>query len=319
MTSFPALSKKECVDILLGLTSPTVVMHKRPDGDTVGTAIALIRIFEAMGIGANFLCEDEIPERLRFLFDREAMAKAVTEAVCVDVASPLQAGDILNSIPSPVLSIDHHEKNTPFAPHYTASEKSSAAEVVMEICEELEKMGKLTLTKRIAEPLYAAISSDTGRFCYSSATAKTHIRVARLLETGIDAARINHLLFNSKSESVLRAEGYSLANMQTASDGKIAYSVISRDTLLSLGLDISDFESAIDVIRTLRGTSVAMIVKETEPHKFKASLRSTTVDVASVASLFGGGGHRLAAGCTVEAESAEAAAEALLSKLIPLV
>lgn len=319
MTSFPALSKKECVDVLLGLTSPTVVMHKRPDGDTVGTAIALIRIFEAMGIRANYLCEDEIPERLRFLFDGEAVATTVTEAVCVDVASPAQAGDILNSIPSPVLSIDHHEKNTPFAPHYTAGGKSSAAEVVMEICEELEKMGKLTLTKRIAEPLYAAISSDTGRFCYSSATAKTHIRVARLLETGIDAARINHLLFNSKSESVLRAEGYSLANMKTASDGKIAYTVISRDTLSGIGLDISDFESAIDVIRTLRGTSVAMIVKETEPHKFKASLRSTSADVASVASLFGGGGHKLAAGCTVEAESAEAAAKTLLSHLIPLV
>ena len=316
MTTFPTLTRRECAEALLELKSPTVLMHVRPDGDTVGSGIALIRILAALGIKAKYICSDPIPQRLRFLFGSEELAESVEgELVTIDVASPLQVGALYEKLPAPTLSIDHHEVNTPFAPNYTVGGESSAGEVLVGVVEELEEMGKLTLTREIAEPLYAAISSDTGRFCYSSTTSQTHIRAARLLDTGVDAARINHLLFNSKSREQIKAEGFVAENMKTRRDGRIAYSTVSLKDRESLGLDIECFESAVDIVRALQGVEITVVLKEVADGKFRASLRSTTHNVAVIAKKFDGGGHALAAGCSPKGNSIEEAAEAVLSEL----
>ena len=316
MTSFPTLTRRECAEALLKLKSPTVLMHVRPDGDTVGSGVALIRILDSLGIKAKYICSDPIPHRLRFLFDKEELAKEVEgELVTIDVASPAQVGALYEKLPAPTLSIDHHEVNSPFAPNYTVGGESSAGEVLMGIVEELEGMGKLTLTREIAEPLYAAISSDTGRFCFSSTTSQTLIRAARLLDTGVDAARINHLLFNSKSREQIKAEGFVAENMKTRQDGKIAYATISVKDRERLGLDMEYFESAVDIIRALEGVEIAVVFKEVSEGIYRASLRSTHRDVAAIAHKFDGGGHTLAAGCSPKGNNIEEVAEAVLSEL----
>ena len=162
----------------------------------------------------------------------------------------------------------------------------------------------------------AAISSDTGCFCYSNTSPKTHMRAAELIGTGIDFADINHRLFCSKNIGQIKAEGFVGANIKTAEGGKIGYASITHEDMKSLSLTAEDFETAIDIVRSLAGCEIAVTAKEAESGKYKISLRSTGANVAKVAKIFGGGGHVRAAGCTVPAQSADEALEKIIKELI---
>ena len=311
---YTALTKRECADRLLNIEKPTVAMHIHPDADTVGTAAALIAVYRQLGINARYICSDKVPERLSFLLDgaESATVQNAGTVISVDTASPAQLGELYKNV-SVEFMIDHHEVGEPYAPYHTVGGASSAAEVLFGIIIELCDMGKIELTREIAEPLYAAISSDTGRFSYSSATADTYRVAARLIEAGADHARINHLLFSSKSKDQISAEGIAASKTVVYFDGLVAAATLSKED--RCGIAFEHFETAIDIVRSVRGAEIAFIVKETDDGKIKASLRSTHYDVASIAKEFSGGGHRLAAGCTVEAENVTIAKDILLEKI----
>ena len=316
MTDFKTLTLSECADALLKVNDPLVVMHVRPDGDTVGSGSALCKIFERLGKKAVYTCADPIPERLAFLtagLERKDAYEGY-EAVSIDVASPSQLGDIAESLDIKLM-IDHHAVGTPFAPHYIIPDASSAGEVLYGVAAELEARNLFIIDKEIAALLYAAISSDTGGFIFSSAKESTYLAAARLISLGIDHAEINRLLFHSKPALQLKAEGYVATRIKTAEDGRIAYAVISKEEREKAGLPFSAFECAIDVVRTLMGTECSFVVKETDKGDLKASIRSTGKNVAEIAARHGGGGHVRAAGCAVKAGSAEEAANILLEEL----
>ena len=298
-----ALTVKEFADRLIELESVAVATHIRPDADTVGTSVAMCKILEALGKDAVLLPSDNIPERLRFLTEgvRTVDSAEGRSVVTCDVASPSQLGALFEKLPEISLSLDHHAVSKPFAPHLTIGDLSSAGEVLYDVLAVLTERGRLTVTPEIAYPLYAAISSDTGGFMYSSASPKTYRTAARLMECGIDYADINHRLFNSKSEKQIKAEGFVAANMQT--DGNLSYAVITVSDRDRLGLSSEHFETAIDVVRARLGTEIAFVLKELECGKYRVSLRSTGFNVASVAEKFSGGGHVRAAGCTVMADT----------------
>lgn len=318
MPEFEAISVSECADRLLAVNNPLVLMHIRPDGDTVGSSAALCEIFRAMGKEARYACADKIPERLAFLTEGLLCANTFDgyEAIAVDVASPAQLGEFFDKV-KVSLTIDHHEFNTPFSPNYTVKGASSAGEVIFGIARELESRGAIKMNKRIAERLYAAISSDTGGFVFSNAAADTYRNAAELIEYGIDHADINHKLFMSKTPEQISAEGLVASKVKRSAQGKIAYAVISREDMESIGLTSADFDCGIDVVRSIMGVEIAFIVKETE-RGFKASLRSVGANVAEIAAKHGGGGHIRAAGCTVEAATVSEAAEILISELSEL-
>lgn len=316
MFDFPLLTLSECIEALLGIQKPLVLMHVRPDGDTVGTAGALLEIFQELGKEPYYASADEIPERLAFLldgFERAADFSGLTP-VAVDVPSPMQLGSLYGAL-SPVLTIDHHEVSTPFSPNYTLPSASSAGEVLYGVARELERLGKIKITKRIAERIFGAIASDTGGFLYANTTEKTFSVCRELVLVGIDHADISRRLFFSKTKETILAEGFVGQNLKTGGGGKIAYALISKADRELLGLDFSDFETAIDIVRSLLGAEISFVVKETDEGLFKASLRSTGANVAKVASLHSGGGHIRAAGCTVDAKTVDEAGEILLSAL----
>ena len=184
------------------------------------------------------------------------------------------------------------------------------------VFKELERISDFRLTADIAARLYAAISSDTGGFIYSSVTPDTMRIAASLIELGIDFADINHRLFNSKNPSQIKAEGYAASHVETALGGRIAYAYLPLCEREAMGLAFQDFETAIDVVRSVRGAEVAIFVRESEKGSFRASLRSTELDVAEVAKEFDGGGHVHAAGCNPVAGSAKEAAEAIVKSVI---
>ena len=227
-------------------------------------------------------------------------------------------GDLRALISEVKLMVDHHEVGEPFAPFYIKKGASSAAEVLFDLIDELIKQKKLTLTKNIAEPLFAAISSDTGSFKYSSVTPTTLRVAARLMECGIDHAHIAHKLFSEKSETQIRAEGYIASRIRTLLDGKIAYATHTKEERDSIGATEEDFECAVDIVRELRGVTVAFVVRKTDRGGIRASLRSVGPDVASVAKKLGGGGHVLAAGCSPETTDIDEAVKMITDELIKL-
>ena len=314
MAEYKKLSAKECAERLLEIENPLILMHARPDGDTIGSGIALCEIFKALGKNPVYLSEDSIPKRLEFITEGCELAKSFDgkDVIAVDIASPKQAGNILSRLPEPILMIDHHEVGVPFADFYTLPGLSSAGEAVLNVALELEKMGKITLTQSIAYPLYAAISSDTACFRYSSANDQTYKMAALLINTGIDFSDINHKLFNCKLPEQVKAEGFVSTKIKTAFSGKVAYAEISLSERRALELDFEFFETAVDVVRQLFGVEIAFVVKETDSGEFRASLRSLGANVAKIAQKLDGGGHVRAAGCSPKAESAEQASEIIL-------
>ena len=315
MSDYKALSVQECARALLSIENPVILSHARADGDAVGTAAALTLALLSVGKPARLLLPDGIPNRLSFIAEGVPQAEADTcgDFVTVDVASRVQLGAL--SELKIVLSVDHHAKSTPFADNLTLPDSSSAAEVLYGVLLEMEKISNFRINDRIASALYAGISSDTGGFIYSNANAEAHRTAAALIEYGIDYADINHRLFNSKTKGQLRAEGFIATNIKTELNGTIAYAVHTKEDRLSLGLSMSDFDAAIDVVRSIVGAEVAVLVREGDDGVIRASLRSTGFNVADIAAAFGGGGHVRAAACSINAPSAKMAAQAVVEKI----
>lgn len=314
------VSPEECADILLGIEHPLILCHIRPDGDTVGTAVALAKTFAALGKKAEISCAHPIPKRLAFLLDGVEVIDNVDGRCCVavDVASPSQLGALCERDIEIACVIDHHESSTPYAPHLTVGEASSAGEVLYDIIAVLEERGLVKLDREIARPLYASISSDTGSFAYSNTREKTHLVAARLISLGIDTADINHRLFHSKSREQIVAESVVGSKILLADGGRVAYSAVTLADLEKLGLSLEHFETAVDIIRSVRGVEVAISIKEVTEGEYKFSLRSTGAPVSQVAEHFGGGGHLRAAGFSVKTEDIEATTKEVLDLVLSL-
>ena len=317
MNAYKSLTARECAEALIKINDPIVVMHARPDGDTVGAGTALCLILKGLGKRVNYACAHKIPDRLAFLTEglEAAEGDALTRpAIAVDVASPAQLGALSDTV-RPTLMIDHHEFGEAFADNYIIPGASSAAEVVFTVLRELIAMGKSTLTKQIAERLYTGISSDTGGFIFSNTTPATLRTVAELIEVGIDFSDLNHKLFHSKSIEQIRVEGFVASTLKRTPCGRVSYATISREDVERLSVLPEHTETAIEVVRSLIGTEIAFVIKENSEGEYKCSLRSTGANVAEVAREFSGGGHVRAAGCTVTAENIDAAALLVLEKI----
>ena len=317
-TNFEKLSARTCAERLLEIENPIIFIHVRPDGDSVGSAAALSLIFRQLGYSAPIKSADKIPARLSFILEKTntEVSDAIEgyTPVSIDTASISQLGALYDEKNPPILMIDHHAVGEQYADGYIAPDASSAAEALFDIAHELESMGKLKISNDMAYAIYTAMSSDTGCFAYSNATPKTHRYAAMLIERGIDAADINQKLFHSKTKEQIKAEGYISTKLRLALDGRISYATLSYKELKSLALDAEHFDTAIDVARSVFGAEIAFVIKETEPRKYKASLRSTGADVSKIAAKFGGGGHVRAAGCSPEANSIKEACEIILAE-----
>ena len=310
------LTLDEVADRLLAAERPILLSHVRPDGDTVGTAAALAHFYAARGVRAAWCCADPLPRRLAFLFEGISLATPEENVggtvIAVDIASPAQLGGLAEKyLPRVSLSIDHHEVGEPFAPSYIRP-ASATGEILYSLFARMIERGDIAgIPTPVAAALYAAISSDTGCFKYANVTPYTHQVAAALLSQEIAADHINHLLYDSRTPGQLAAEKLALSRLTTRLGGRVGA------VLLSLtdreGIPEEDFETAIDIARSLAGVEIAVAIRELEDGKCKVSLRATEADVAAIAQSFGGGGHARAAGCTVVGDPEDALAVLLPS------
>ena len=309
------LTLTETAARIRGNESTLILFHRHPDGDAIGSGFGLKLILEAMGCTACCVCEDEIPERLRFLTEglQDSILKeslpadfVPTQIISVDTASPAQAGILYPDYEGRFdLMIDHHAKGDMYADGYIDGEASSAGELVYRLSRELVKMGRISaIPEGVDRLLYAAISSDTGCFRYSNASPETHRAAAALLEAGFDSADLNHRLFGVKSYKLLQAEKVGFDRLRLYADGKLGIVAMPFDLMEQYGFTDEHLGTLVDVARGLQGVQVAVAIRQPKAEGvYRVSMRSSCeVDVAAICAEFGGGGHIKAAGCTVSCD-----------------
>lgn len=297
-----------------------LICHKRPDGDTLGSALALKRALEYMGKRAEIICANTPSPNNEFLFDGEYFPEFYPEnengiPVSVDVATEELLGDLASDWGGKiVLKLDHHETGEDFAEfNYTDASAAACGEIIFDL------IGLLGVPYDVcAEPLYAAISSDTGGFRYSNTTSRTHRAAAALLEAGADNAFIDHMLYESRTPSEIRALTAAYTSMRYYLDGRVAMVVITNDDKKRLNLREEDLGVISPITREISGVIVGITVKQsrTDPTKFKISVRSEPGFSANgLCAAFGGGGHPCAAGAEIPAPNAKVAAALILKHI----
>ena len=305
-----------------------VICHTRPDGDTIGSAFALKAILSKLGSETYCICSDEVPSRLKFLtasIQSSALSSAIPEdfiperIITVDTASVSQMGKLDDLFSDSVdIMIDHHKSGTPYADYYIDPNAAATGEIIYKLADALLSAKGLTIPSDVCKCLYAAISSDTGCFKYSNVTPSTHMTAASLVKSGIDAAEINRLLFDSKSPARLHAERVGLENLKLCFDGRVAIVALDCGDIERNKVNHEEFDAFIDVARCVEGVEVAMSVRRPSPDEsFRVSMRSAgSVDVSAICSIFGGGGHVKAAGCSIDAPSIKDAVEKVLREVV---
>lgn len=300
-----------------------IVGHSHPDGDCVGSAVALAELIEVLGNTASVIFPEPAPLRLEFLLQGRTQLCELPEnladytVIAVDVASPAQFGYKKDALMGKIaLRIDHHGVGTPYAPaEFVEASAAATGEILFDLFDYAIQNGILpACPEKAAFALFGAISSDTGCFKYANVTPGTHVRAAKLIEAGVPAAEINRLLFDTKDFNMLRAEGIAHQKLQLFADGTIAVIAVEQSDYGDT-LGVKDFETAIDIARSVRGVRLAAAIKAAPvPDTYRVSLRSADdTDVAAIAATFGGGGHRRAAGCTLHTATAKEATDLIVA------
>ncbi len=315
VAEFVTLSVSDVAEALCKKDNILILFHHNPDGDATGSSFALKSFLESVGKRAICLCPDEIPERLRFI--SEGLQERVTVdslpkdfipdlTLSVDTASPSQLGTLYERYQGKIdVMIDHHGKGTPYADNYIVPTASSCGEVLYGVIGAVSKRLGADIPLRTKSLIYTAISSDTGCFRYSNVAPSTHNVAAELIESGVDAADINHKLFGMKSLKQMQVEHAGFERMNLHLGGKLAIITFPYDLKEQYGAENEHLETLVDVARCIRGVEVAAVIKQPEAeNRFRVSMRSSCdLDVSEICALYGGGGHVRAAGCTIVADS----------------
>ena len=283
-----------------------ILTHRRPDGDTVGCAVALCLSLRKLGKTAYILTNEDATA----LFDSywgDTLAPAGFEpkaVVSVDIASEglfHKSAEIYKCQVD--LAIDHHGSNEGFAQYNCVEpEKAACGEILYTIITEW-----FPVDADIALPLYLAISTDTGCFVYSNTTPNTHRVAAALKEKGIDYDSVNKRKFRTNSYTRLRVESRIIDTMDLHDEGAIALAAVSLRDMAELGATEEDLEDIAAFVGQLKGVRTAVTIRELKPGECKLSLRTGDgLDASKVCALLGGGGHAAAAGCTVMGSVEEA-------------
>jgi phosphoesterase RecJ-like protein len=289
-----------------------VLSHVRPDGDALGSQLALGLSLRELGKDVRIWNEEGMLEKYSFLPCASSLTKPPAQPEDVDVAIALDTaiqnrlGTTVAAIKSAKLwiNIDHHPSNPGYGDIVYIDPKSPATG---QILFELMKNQKLRIDPAIAENLYAAISTDTGSFQYPNTTARTFEIAAELVRAGVDVGRVSQLTYENYPRRRVELLRDLLGTMRFDAKDRVASFSLSLATARKLGVLPEDNEGLIDHLRAIRGVIVAIFFEELPDGKVRVSMRSKseTVNVCAICEKFGGGGHILAAGARVKGTLAE--------------
>ncbi len=307
-------SLREAWSRLIAHSSFVLACHVRPDGDCLGAALALARVLRGLGKDVTTVCHDPVPEHYRFLPESDTIVQTSDRrgfdvGMVVDCDHPDRTGDAAELIDSAKTSarIDHHLSDADYGDIQVVETKiSSTSELIIELFE----ANDIAIDKPTATMLLTGIIFDTGGFRYSNATSRTFQIVSQFAAMGISPSQIVRAVFESRSLKSAQLLGRALCSMQAVEGGKIVLARLSYSDYEELGVDDSDSEGIVNSVAAIKGPRVVMLLRETERGIIRVSLRSRDgFDVSRVASSFGGGGHVVASGCTLQGTLHEAGAK----------
>lgn len=311
------LTRSEVAAILGRQDNLYILTHRRPDGDTVGSAAALCRGLRQLGKNAWVAENPEISEKYRpFVLGLTKPEPGEEDYILsVDTASPGMLAYAFERFAGQIrLTIDHHASSTPTAPQ--ALIDSTAAATGEIICDLLVELG-VKLDKALAEALYLAVSTDTGCFRYANTTAHTLAVAAECVAAGADIYPINQAMFETNSLAKLRLQGWMVENTRFFKEKTVALCSIPQRVIQELGATEDDTESITNFLRNIEGVCLAATLREVPQGGVKLSVRAVPgFDAGALCARFGGGGHKGAAGATLYCPPEEAArrvAEAMLA------
>jgi phosphoesterase RecJ-like protein len=290
-----------------GATNVLVTGHRDPDGDLLGSQLALCDYLRSLGKGVVICDEGMIPTRYVFLEGIEEIRTDCSDldfepdlVVVLESTSLERIGAAKDLIPRncTVINIDHHIGNEHFGHINLVRENaSSVAEVLFGIL----KLAGFRVRRATAEKLYTAILTDTGRFRFSSTTPESLRICAELIEAGVSPRELTDRIYFSKSPEEMQIIGEVISTAEVLLDGRLCALTLSSERLAERGLGFSDFEGIVDYSMYLRGITIGALFKSVSASVTKVSLRSRNAfDVSELARRLGGGGHVNAAGVTIE-------------------
>jgi len=285
--------------------SVLVLGHRRPDGDCIGSQVALTRILRAMGTNAIAVNNDPVPRTLqKFVGDTPFTDPQGIEAgdykiVTVDCADHARVGDELRErFPSVFLNVDHHVSNTKFAEHnFVLSDASATGEILAKFFFDSD----LEVDQTTADALYLGICTDTGQFCYSGTNAAVFEVCRKLCESGCNPSMVAHELYEREKPGRIQLLQKFLASFRMEFNDSVCIGSIREDFYQETGTKPEDAENFVDYARSLEGVEIGVLVEDRNGKlkgSFRAKNKKYRVDL--LAKQFSGGGHACAAGFNVE-------------------
>ena len=312
-------------DIIKSSKNILIISHLNPDGDTLGSMCAMYSaIFDNYKKKPDMLLMSKLPEIYTFI-PYVDLAKHISEydvsreydlVINVDVASydRMFESKILFDKAKYTVNIDHHITNNGYANlNLVSSQASSTGEVLFDLMESLNWI----ISLNTAKALYAAILTDTGSFKYNNTTSKALLAASKLADIGVVPSEIYKYCYESNTREHVQFQAHCINNAVFCNDNKIAYIIIYKRDMERYNVAEDCTEGLTEKLRAIKSVEVAFIVKQLSASSSKISMRSESVDISSVCAKFGGGGHKLAAGCLIKAP-VEDAAKKVLDEVISL-
>ncbi|MFM1904269.1 MAG: hypothetical protein RLZZ440_2169 [Planctomycetota bacterium] len=300
------------LDLLRSRQRFVLTSHVRPDCDALGSELGLAGILEALGKDVRIVNAQATPPNLAWI-DPERKIESLQEKVrpadladrdlfvVLDTSAWAQLGamgEIAKSMRDKVVVIDHHVSEDDLSDRWF---KDTSAEATARIVYEIGLRLRVPFTERIATPLYAGLSTDTGGFRFPSVSGESFRVAARLVDAGASPPAIYRELFEQDTLARLHLVGRTIAGATTAHDGRVIFSQVRQADIKEVGALPADTEDLVNLTLTVKGTEVAAILIEQPDGRIKVSFRSRgPVDCSALAGTFGGGGHKAAAGAILD-------------------
>ena len=289
-------------DAVLARERFVISSHARPDGDSIGSQLAMAYALQALGKDVTIVNRDPAPPPLMAFPGVPSIRVAERVDGEYDAAIVLECSELARTGVEGleryfVINVDHHPGNAEFgALNWFNGDAAACAEMVFDIIEALD----VRLSVEIATHVYVGILTDTGSFHYSSISSRTFDICRRLVEAGVDPPKVARSIFDSNSLGRLKLFGAVLSSIELEDSGRLAVVRVDRAMAASAGGNYEDTEGLINLPLTVRDIQAVVFFKELSGREYRVSMRSKgEIDVCSVAKRFGGGGHKNASGCTV--------------------
>ena len=291
----------KCAQLISSQNSIALFCHIRPDGDTLGAALALKLALSKIGKDVKIFCEDPLPQKFEqfgfsgYFFDTIPQKYDLYVAIdCGDIGRLGKYGDIFVKQKN-TLTIDHHAAHEDFGTYTCLIAYSSTCEIISELLQVLH----IAIDDDIAAALFIGLSTDTGNFRHSNTDKHTFLTAANLVEQKIDVAEINRKLYAENKFSRLKLLSRALQHLKSYLDGKLFIMYVTLDDFKECGATMEDTEGFTDYAISVDTALIGVSISQSKQNAYKVSMRSKGVDVAEICGMFGGGGHKQASGCTM--------------------